>query len=220
MTVAEVDDKVRLQKVETWFDPMEMFRQIAPQGVVNRQIMDHKVSKSDALEDVATNDGVKIAEAHDGHTHDKAPEDVVPKTISKSTGKPADEFVPHQGAVPADGHALPQVIATDHDASKTTSDVLPSSTDPAQTHNLSAQPERTSSPHTGSESSDKTWEKVDRPEETKTLQGDHPQDMEDAVKPQPGEAVVADPQSEETRATHEEMSTITPMECPFLMNRE
>jgi hypothetical protein len=34
--VAKVDDKVRLQSVETWFDPMEMFRQIAPTGVVNR----------------------------------------------------------------------------------------------------------------------------------------------------------------------------------------
>lgn len=28
MTVAKVDDKLRLQSVETWFDPMEMFRQI------------------------------------------------------------------------------------------------------------------------------------------------------------------------------------------------
>jgi hypothetical protein len=28
VTVAKVDDKLRLQSVETWFDPMEMFRQI------------------------------------------------------------------------------------------------------------------------------------------------------------------------------------------------
>lgn len=28
VTVAKVDDKVRLQSVDTWFDPMEMFRQI------------------------------------------------------------------------------------------------------------------------------------------------------------------------------------------------
>ena len=37
MTVATVDENVRLQRVETWFDPMEMFRQIAPHGIVNRQ---------------------------------------------------------------------------------------------------------------------------------------------------------------------------------------
>jgi hypothetical protein len=38
VTVAQVDDQVRLQKVETWFDPMEMFRQIAPNGIVNKAI--------------------------------------------------------------------------------------------------------------------------------------------------------------------------------------
>jgi len=38
ITVAKVDDKVRLQSVETWFDPMEMFRQIAPSGITNREI--------------------------------------------------------------------------------------------------------------------------------------------------------------------------------------
>ncbi|KAI9759475.1 MAG: hypothetical protein M4579_002315 [Chaenotheca gracillima] len=36
VTVAQVDDKIRLQKVETWFDPLEMFRQIAPNGIVNK----------------------------------------------------------------------------------------------------------------------------------------------------------------------------------------
>jgi len=36
VTVAKVDDKVRLQSVETWFDPMEMFRQIAPTGAVSK----------------------------------------------------------------------------------------------------------------------------------------------------------------------------------------
>jgi len=36
ITIAKVDDKVRLQAVETWFDPMEMFRQISPAGDVTR----------------------------------------------------------------------------------------------------------------------------------------------------------------------------------------
>jgi hypothetical protein len=36
ITIAKVDDKVRLQSVEIWFDPMEMFRQIAPAGVVTK----------------------------------------------------------------------------------------------------------------------------------------------------------------------------------------
>ncbi|KAE9373213.1 hypothetical protein N431DRAFT_503936 [Stipitochalara longipes BDJ] len=36
ISVAKVDDKLRLQNVETWFDPMEMFRQIAPNGSVSK----------------------------------------------------------------------------------------------------------------------------------------------------------------------------------------
>jgi hypothetical protein len=36
ITVAKVDEKLRLQNVETWFDPMEMFRQIAANGTVNK----------------------------------------------------------------------------------------------------------------------------------------------------------------------------------------
>jgi hypothetical protein len=32
VTVAIVNDKLQLQKVETWFDPLEMFRQMGPIG--------------------------------------------------------------------------------------------------------------------------------------------------------------------------------------------
>jgi hypothetical protein len=38
ITIAHVDDKVRLQSVEIWFDPLEMFRQIAPNGIVNKVV--------------------------------------------------------------------------------------------------------------------------------------------------------------------------------------
>ncbi|KAH8591950.1 hypothetical protein B0O99DRAFT_597574 [Bisporella sp. PMI_857] len=36
LAVARVNEKVQLQAVEIWFDPLEMFRQIAPDGVVNK----------------------------------------------------------------------------------------------------------------------------------------------------------------------------------------
>lgn len=36
VTVAHVDDQLRVTKLETWFDPMDMFRQIAPEGIVNK----------------------------------------------------------------------------------------------------------------------------------------------------------------------------------------
>ena len=49
VTVAQVDEKVRLQSVETWMDPLEMFRQIAPEGVVERKVMNgNEVNEEDA----------------------------------------------------------------------------------------------------------------------------------------------------------------------------
>ncbi|KAK1065452.1 hypothetical protein LTR74_007978 [Friedmanniomyces endolithicus] len=154
VTVATVDDKVRLQTVDTWFDPLEMFRQIAPGGIVNKTVMNRKVDMETALDDdtvaeksngvaetstteqskeVAAestksedpvssstdtksadqttadptdipaahfaNDGIKIAEQHNKEGAEvTAPEDMIPKHISNSTGEPADAFVPHQGA--------------------------------------------------------------------------------------------------------------------------
>jgi hypothetical protein len=44
--------------------------------------------------------------------------------------------------------------------------------------------------------------------------------MEQSVKPVRGDAIVADSQSEETKRTHDEMSSVTKDEEPLLMNRE
>lgn len=133
VTVAQVDDKVRLQDLDTWFDPLEMFRQIAPYGVVNKEAMNRKVAMEVALDigsnympvkaeatiavessdeparpisavhpmaepTVPENDGVKIAQEHNKPAEQTAPEEVIPKHISNSTGEPADAFIPHQGA--------------------------------------------------------------------------------------------------------------------------
>lgn len=37
ISIATVDDQARIQKIETWFDPLEMFRQIAPDGIVTKE---------------------------------------------------------------------------------------------------------------------------------------------------------------------------------------
>ncbi|GJD00624.1 hypothetical protein ColKHC_09449 [Colletotrichum higginsianum] len=37
VTIARVDDQLRLQAVDTWFDSLQMFRQIAPEGVVKKE---------------------------------------------------------------------------------------------------------------------------------------------------------------------------------------
>ena len=46
LTVAHVDEGLRVQKLETWFDPLAMFRQIAPDGIVNKEVVDAKVLAS------------------------------------------------------------------------------------------------------------------------------------------------------------------------------
>jgi len=45
VTVATVNDKVQLQSVRTWFDPMDMFRQIAPNGVVKKETVDKSMAQ-------------------------------------------------------------------------------------------------------------------------------------------------------------------------------
>ncbi|KAL3418658.1 hypothetical protein PVAG01_10374 [Phlyctema vagabunda] len=110
LTVAKVDSQLRLQSVETWFDPLTMFRQIAPNGVVNKEVSTPKP-------------GVDITTAlhgSEGHEH---------KAESNSNSNPS-------------------------------------------------------------------------------------------VKLDPGEAALTPADSTETTMTHEEMSKVTPAECPFLMNKE
>ena len=80
-----------------------MFRQIAPGGIVNKQVMNRTVEPEHALDTVEPHtDGVKIAQEHNDpsseHANEPAPEDILPKQISNGTGEPADAFVPHQGA--------------------------------------------------------------------------------------------------------------------------
>jgi hypothetical protein len=60
VTVATVNDKVQLQSVRTWFDPMEMFRQIAPDGVVKKEEVNKDLSPADAIDEAQA--GVVVPE--------------------------------------------------------------------------------------------------------------------------------------------------------------
>ena len=44
VTIANVDDEVRLQAVDTWMDPLDMFRQIAPHGIVDAEPNGHQTT--------------------------------------------------------------------------------------------------------------------------------------------------------------------------------
>lgn len=262
--MAQVDDKVRLQKVDTWFDPLDMFRQMAPNGIVNKEIVDAKITDRSAALDMPSmpvNDGIRIAQQHNGpnaaHSHDAAPKDVMQTHMSSSTGQAADAFVPHQGAK-TDGHAVSAkesaTSKTDAQAVVETAAVQGASMkleSPESNFNEAASDRPSGSTEGSVKASDSQYssavtgkvenglkvaqtgshvdesvasdarDAVDEHLEKPAAEvHPHPKDMEAAVKPEAGEAVAAPAESEETRRTYEEMSRITPTECPFLMNRE
>jgi hypothetical protein len=59
VTVASVNDKVQLQGVRTWFDAAEMFRQIAPEGVVSREEVGNGVEVEDVVE--KAQEGIEVS---------------------------------------------------------------------------------------------------------------------------------------------------------------
>lgn len=63
VTVAKVDEAVRLQSVDTWFDPMEMFRQIAGNGSeVVREAVSAEQKEAAADQESAEKEGVVVTE--------------------------------------------------------------------------------------------------------------------------------------------------------------
>lgn len=240
VTVATVDDAVRLQAVDTWFDPLDMFRQIAPAGIVNKEVMNRKVELADALDTVVPqHDGVKIANEHNGptseHAKDAAPEDLLPKHVSNGTGKPADAFVPHQGADTEKPVDKPSSKPTDT-AQKIVTNAAENGTDAelskpaanfseataASDNNASSKKTAQTAEQTDESRATGTYDAVDELLESSSEKvHPHPHDMEATVKPAAGEAVAAPADSTETKMTHEEMSKLgNAGECPFLMNRE
>ena len=117
-TVAVVDDQTRVVSLDTYMDSLDMFRQIAPHGVVNSEPMNRKVGLSDALDaDAPNNDGVKIAQAHEQTNGDQAPkatEGITGKHVSNSTSQPADAFVPGQAPCPFMGSSGMDAASAPH----------------------------------------------------------------------------------------------------------
>lgn len=103
ITVANVDDKVRLQAVDTWMDPLSMFRQIAPYGIVNKGPMSTELGKADALDNGQTSEhdrssnGNRQIEEHASH---QRPEEVIEQHSQTSGSKSVDSFVLQDGGCP------------------------------------------------------------------------------------------------------------------------
>ena len=81
VTVASVNDKVQLQDVRTWFDPLDMFRQIAPQGVVKKESVDKGMRPEDVVEQAQ--EGVKVPEEQELPDATVQSEEEVQRTVEE-----------------------------------------------------------------------------------------------------------------------------------------
>ncbi|KAF2860842.1 hypothetical protein K470DRAFT_257619 [Piedraia hortae CBS 480.64] len=242
VTVAQVDENCRIQALDTWFDPLEMFRQIAPQGIINKEAINKNVSREEALESTAepSNDGIKIAQQFNNESVNGAngenagtqPE----KHISNETGKPADAFVPStDGEIrkpesnynaanefASQGLSTEAVLASAPDARPLDVQVPPGAVDSSSVSGNAEDRSHSELSHKGELCHSEVGH---QPTLVQEASGDaqtavKDKFVEEDVKPNPGEAVAVKPTAEETRLAHEEMSRIFKGECPFLMNGE
>lgn len=207
ITVAHVDEQVRLQKVETWFDPLEMFRQIAPNGIVNKQA---RTSSDDHDDD---------HDEHDDHEHEhheetlgaakeeevkNAPEGSKEEK-SEATNTNQEESEPKQGEIEEPNNKADDKEKEEEVVNKLTKDFEQKSTlleeSPSAPTPSPAQPAAVAAA---------------APNPAPSADPDSTRSSEPPAHPPGGDAVAAPPSSEEIQHVHEEMSRITRRECPFL----
>ncbi|KAH0343265.1 hypothetical protein KCU83_g8959, partial [Aureobasidium melanogenum] len=238
ITIATVDDAVRLQDVNTYFDPLEMFRQIAPNGIVNKQVVDKRIDPSAALDiEVPSQDGLKLAQAHSSdHANESQPANTTTTSDGQTNSTSTSATCPVSGAsmsaalsagCPVMSAMQQNMIGDPASASEgertnepNSKESIPrsaysSSVTGNEEHRMSADNKVDYSQDAG------VHDHVDEHlEKTAAEVHPHPHTMEQSVKPVVGDAVVSGPRSQETKLTHDEMSSITKDEEPLLMNRE
>lgn len=225
VTVATVDDKLRLQDVDTYFDPLEMFRQIAPQGIINREAVDVRVDRSAAMDMKPSHDGVKIGEEFNNGTipqpeaavvHQDTPSQAEPQSAkvsasevnNNSTDDPTSELMATSANEVTDTSTATANSDSSIPMSIQQNDI---SITPNDAKDMVSITQQQSDGVTHGETNEHTGKHaVDTQRE----------DMDKLVQPHAGEAVVSPPSAHETYMTHLEMSKISPAECPFLMNKE
>lgn len=208
VTVATVDDKLRLQSVHTWMDPMEMFRQIAPEGIVNKEAVGHKMGGDIAAEQVT-------AISHGGDNVSAEQTNGEPQVHSQDTQDMFEDTIEPNGlatkAEPAPESDLATVTASSDDDSKSESTPMVSSTIDVEAV----------SPTDANATANVARDAIDdHLEQSVDVVHPQPKGIEHAVNPSPGQAVAAPTESTETQLTREEMESMAPNGCPFLMNRE
>ena len=200
-------------KLETWFDPLEMFRQITPNGIVNKEIGSEKVEingvASTGKEDLSEQTeeekaalGAVMSSAVNGEESDRmdlSKVSVVSGEGTERTDSPQDFLVNGEETELIDPL---KALAVNGDGTERK--------ESAEAPDLSLGMKSSTEPDYIDEHLAKASDQVHP----------HLKDMEMAVQPAAGEAVAAPADSQETKMTYEEMSKVTSAECPFLMNRE
>ncbi|KAH0141584.1 hypothetical protein KCU67_g14426, partial [Aureobasidium melanogenum] len=233
ITIATVDDAVRLQDVNTYFDPLEMFRQIAPNGIVNKQVVDKRIDPSAALDiEVPSQDGLKLAQVHSSdHPNESQPANTSTTSDGQTNSTSTSATCPVSGAsmsaalsagCPVMSAMQQSMIGVPTSGSEGEKTNEPSNTGsiPRSVYSSSVtgnEEQRLSANNKIDYSQDAgVHDHVDEHlEKTAAEVHPHPHTMEQSVKPGVGDAVVSGPRSEETKLTHHEMSSITKNEEPL-----
>ena len=225
VTVATVDDKVRLQKVETWFDPLEMFRQIAPNGIVNKEIVPlektAEVEKTTAPEETAA-PGKAAAHVETAVLNEEAV--ALDKIVAPDETAEIEKTAAAEEAVALGKTHAPEKTA---ELEETAAPEKPKAVVPEE---IEAEKTATSQKTTNVKNHEKTSNANEAtnivvPLDSTVNRGiDNLEPKIELAAPEageaPGNAVAVAPNSEEAKMAHEEMSRISASECPFLMNRE
>lgn len=252
---------------------MTMFRQIAPHGIVNRQIVAEKSSNNKASgaslkqqRETIRSDGEDTSAVHTTDVACETKEGILTE-VNEFPEKGADEISQASGL--SDSSSWTRISESaiadqqpNEDTMAQTAIGLPSSDvleDPAAStastrseaveaaEAAAAAAEATDTADTAGKSREKTvtheenakeYEQMVEQLEASKAEGLQPasgegdegfltgsnaersKTIEHAVMPGPGEAVVAPASGGDAQRTHEEMSRVTAMECPFLMNQE
>lgn len=238
ITIATVDEAVRLRDVNTYFDPLEMFRQIAPNGIVNKQVVDKRIDPSAALDiEVPSQDGLKLAQAHSSnHPNESQPANTTTTSDAHTDSASTSATCPVSGAsmsaalsagCPVMSAMQPNMIGVPASGSEGKGKNEPSDTGSiprsAYSSSVTGNEEDRMSANNKIDYSRVAGvhDHVDEHLEDSAAEvHPHPHTMEQSVKPVIGDAAVTGPRSQETKLTHDEMSSITENEEPLLMNRE
>jgi hypothetical protein len=168
---------------------MDMFRQIAPKGIVNKQPVNTKIDSLEKTDFKSTIEKA-ITALQAVQTHEAVNEPIKATEITSDVPK-------------IEPTTLANGSASEYYDGKITSEVGDAGVGTSKADATNGVAE-SKSLHI---KTDEGVRQVD------------PADMETQVRPDEGEAVAASSGSVETVITHEEMSGMTPADCPFL-NRE